>query len=257
MDRVNTLNERLQDQLQSGAKISELLITVQMIQAELLHLQSNLPENSSGNVAFEIINPELKLGKEKKQNAESDLTEEKNVPDEKVAEEKVLYVLDIDEKIVEEELDQIKKNAEAKNATSIKNKPLIQFDAVEEIPTLMHQRTEVKQSNSNTSGANQSASLNERLKPESAERSETLSSTPIKELKKAIGVNDRFVFINELFQGDEVMYDRSLKTIDAFKIYAEAEFWIRRELKLKLGWDEKSESVKYFTHLVKRRFDFT
>ena len=79
----------------------------------------------------------------------------------------------------------------------------------------------------------------------------------IKELKKAIGVNDRFVFINELFQGDEVMYERSLKTIDSFKIYPEAEFWIRRELKLKLGWNEKSESVKYFNHLVKRRFDFT
>jgi hypothetical protein len=158
---------------------------------------------------------------------------------------------------VEEELEQIKKNAEAKNATSIKNKPLIQFDSVEEIPTLMHQRTEVKQSNANASVGNQTTSLNDRLRQESAERSETLSTTPIKELKKAIGVNDRFVFINELFQGDEVMYERSLKTIDAFKIYPEAEFWIRRELKLKLGWDEKSESVKYFTHLVKRRFDFT
>ena len=257
MERVNTLNEKLQEQLQSGAKISDMLMTVQMIQAELLHLQSNLPTNSSNAVAFEIINPELKLVSERKENKGSDLMQEKNVPNEKVAEEKVHFMLDIDEKIVEEELEQIKKNAEAKNATSIKNKPLIQFDSVEEVPTLMHQRTEVKQSNPNASGVNQTASLNDRLKQESAERSETLSSTPIKELKKAIGVNDRFVFINELFQGDEVMYERSLKTIDAFKIYPEAEFWIRRELKLKLGWDEKSESVKYFTHLVKRRFDFT
>ena len=214
MERVNTLNEKLQEQLQSGAKISDMLMTVQMIQAELLHLQSNLPTNSSNAVAFEIINPELKLGSERKENTGSDLMQEKNVPNEK-------------------------------------------FDSVEEVPTLMHQRTEVKQSNPNASGVNQTASLNDRLKQESAERSETLSSTPIKELKKAIGVNDRFVFINELFQGDEVMYERSLKTIDAFKIYPEAEFWIRRELKLKLGWDEKSESVKYFTHLVKRRFDFT
>jgi hypothetical protein len=257
MERVNTLNERLQDQLKSGAKISELLMTVQMIQAELLHLQSNSPTNSSHTIAFEIINPELKLGSEIKENTGSDLMQEKNIPVEKVPEEKVIYTLDIDEKIVEEELEQIKKNAEAKNATSIKNKPLIQFDSVEEIPTLMHQRTEVKQSNANASVGNQTTSLNDRLRQESAERSETLSTTPIKELKKAIGVNDRFVFINELFQGDEVMYERSLKTIDAFKIYPEAEFWIRRELKLKLGWDEKSESVKYFTHLVKRRFDFT
>ena len=257
MERVNTLNERLQDQLKSGAKISELLMTVQMIQAELLHLQSNSPTNSFHTIAFEIINPELKLDSEIKENTGSDLMQEKNIPVEKVPEEKVIYTLDIDAKIVEEELEQIKKNAEAKNATSIKNKPLIQFDSVEEIPTLMHQRSEVKQSNANASVGNQTASLNDHLRQDSAERSEALSTTPIKELKKAIGVNDRFVFINELFQGDEVMYERSLKTIDAFKIYPEAEFWIRRELKLKLGWDEKSESVKYFTHLVKRRFDFT
>jgi hypothetical protein len=152
MERVNTLNERLQEQLQSGAKISDILITVQMIQAELLHLQSNLPSNSSNAVAFEIINPELKLVSERKENTGSDLMKEENIPNEKVAEEKVLFMLDIDEKIVEEELEQIKKNAEAKNATSIKNKPSIQFDSVEEVPTLMHQRTEVKQSNSNPSG---------------------------------------------------------------------------------------------------------
>ena len=39
--------------------------------------------------------------------------------------EKVVFVLDIDERIVEEELEQIRKNAEAKNSSSIKNKPVI------------------------------------------------------------------------------------------------------------------------------------
>ena len=86
------------------------------------------------------------------------------------------------------------------------------------------------------------------------ELSDSLQELPIKDLRKAIGINDRFLFINELFRGDETMYERSIKTINGFSIYPEAEYWIKRELKLKLGWNEKNEIVKQFDHLVKRRF---
>jgi hypothetical protein len=50
------------------------------------------------------------------------------------------------------------------------------------------------------------------------------------------------------------MYERSIKTINTFHIFAEAEFWIQRELKVKLGWDTSLELVKTFDQLVKRRF---
>jgi hypothetical protein len=50
------------------------------------------------------------------------------------------------------------------------------------------------------------------------------------------------------------MYERSIKTINGFNIYGEAEFWIKRELKLKIGWPEDSEVVQLFDQLVKRRF---
>ena len=46
-----------------------------------------------------------------------------------------------------------------------------------------------------------------------------------------------FLFINDLFRGDEAMYERSIKTINSFNIYPEAEYWISRELKVKLGWN--------------------
>jgi hypothetical protein len=50
------------------------------------------------------------------------------------------------------------------------------------------------------------------------------------------------------------MYERSIKTINSFNIYGEAELWIKRELKLKLGWNEGAEAVHLFDHLIKRRF---
>ena len=82
----------------------------------------------------------------------------------------------------------------------------------------------------------------------------SLKDAPIRDLRKEIGINDCLVFISELFRGDEPMYERSIKTINSFNIYPEAEYWMNRELKIKLGWDDTRETVKHFYQLVKRRF---
>jgi hypothetical protein len=50
------------------------------------------------------------------------------------------------------------------------------------------------------------------------------------------------------------MYERSIKTINGFNIYAEAEYWIIRELKVKLGWPNEHKTAQHFDQLVKRRF---
>lgn len=123
---------------------------------------------------------------------------------------------------------------------------------MQEIPTLAHQ-TEIRELNE-VMGNRQSASMNDKLKQNAVEVAEVLKREPVRDLKKAIGINDRFVFVNELFRGDEVMYERSIKTINAFHVLQEAEFWIERELKLKLGWDDSKEAVRHFIQLVRRRF---
>ena len=97
-------------------------------------------------------------------------------------------------------------------------------------------------------------SLNDRLKEERSEVAHLIKESPIKDLRKGIGINDRFVFVKELFRGDEAMYERSIKTINGFNIYSEAEYWIARELKHKLGWNDSNETVKHFYQLVRRRF---
>ena len=96
-------------------------------------------------------------------------------------------------------------------------------------------------------------SLNDKLKEIRKETADVISGEPIKDLRKAININDRYSFINELFRGDEAMYDRSIKVINDFKIFAEADYWIQRELKTKLGWIE-SDVTKQFDNLVRRRF---
>lgn len=125
-------------------------------------------------------------------------------------------------------------------------------DPLVDIPTLSHQPNNKE---INDLIGSSSTSINDKLKSGgTAELGSTLKGSPVKELRKAIGVNDRFVFINELFRGDEPMYERSIKTINNFRILPEAEYWMERELKIKLGWDDSRDIVQHFYQLVRRRF---
>lgn len=251
MERVETLGKKLLEQLGQNASVDQLMITVQMLQSELMHLKSiSAPVQNAISASVHIpVTPEPKATI-----TESFVEEPKTA--EPVKEEKTYLVLEVNEEEIEAELEEIKRNAKAKEQISVHNKPQLLFDPVEDIPTLTHQAPKEKSSKKelNEHIGDTGNSLNEKLRQAKIELSDTLQDVPVKDLKKAIGLNDRFLFIKELFRGDETMYERSVKTINGFGIYGEAEFWIKRELKLKLGWDDKSPTVKQFDQLVRRRF---
>lgn len=245
MERVRTLIQKLEQQIAENASADRLLVTVQMLQAELIQHKGNSVINKSKVM---ILMPTLPV--HNNQHSSETTAPSQVVPQE----EKIVEVLKVDEKEIEEELEEIKRNAEAKIQMSLNAKPVIQFDPVEEVPTLTHQTpTDNSQKDINES-VSRPESLNERLKQSQIELSDMLTDVPVRDLKKAIGVNDRFLFINELFRGDEAAYERSIKTINNFSIYPEAQYWIERELKIKIGWKENNPIVQQFDQLVKRRF---
>ncbi|MBA4258740.1 MAG: hypothetical protein C0446_06220 [Chitinophaga sp.] len=136
------------------------------------------------------------------------------------------------------------------------------FNDYVDIPTLTHKvfqeypvevkPTAVKEINELL--MNDIPEMNEHLKEYTVEVATILDETPVRDLKKAISINDRYLFINHLFRGDENMYERSIKTINGFNIFAEAQYWIKRELKVKMSWSDENPTVQLFDQLVKRRF---
>lgn len=239
MDRVETLCKKLLEQLSRQAPVDQLLLTVQMMQSELMHAK---PFMVASENLVSIHMPDNFENHDK-----SDIKPE----------EKIIELLQVDEAELEAELEEIKRNAKTREQIGAQNKPPLLFDPVEDIPTLAHQqfgRAKQKKEIHEVISADQTASLNDKLKQVNLELSDTLQEIPVKDLKKAIGINDRFLFIKELFRGDEVMYERSIKTINSFSIFPEAEYWIKRELKLKLAWDETNPAVKQFDQLIRRRF---
>jgi len=230
MERIQILISKLKEQAEQIASPAQMLVTVQMLQNELYQLQA------SGNHTLGTSKVAVMLPK----------TVNISMP-QGVSERTASKVEDYAPVAIEDD------NAfQVNNNSSRKREPSnVLFDPLFEIPTLSHQQG-VKEINEMVSM--QGESLNDRLKQEKTEVVEVLKHEPIKDLRKAIGINDRFVFINELFRGDEPMYERSIKTINSFHIYPEAEYWINRELVVKLGWDKESEIVRHFYQLVKRRF---
>ncbi len=249
MERVETLLKKLQDQFAQNASPEQLLLTVQMLQAELLHLQQNNAPVFNNETVVVTVSGMNRPFNESLQN---------NTPAE-IPEEKTTEILQVDEAEIEAELEEIKRNAEAIQQMSVQNKPHIIFETEEDIPTLTHQKQPMSQTHQPVKEINESAathvtSLNEKLKQSKIDLGDTLTEVPVRDLRKAIGVNDRFLFINDLFRGDEAVYERSIKTINSFSIFPEAEYWIQRELKVKNGWNDNDELVKQFYQLVKRRF---
>ena len=81
-----------------------------------------------------------------------------------------------------------------------------------------------------------------------------LKLTPIKDLKSAIGINQKVTFINTLFKGSDKDFKNAISSLNNFGNYQEAKTYIASNLSSKHGWDEQNETVAEFMQLVQRRF---
>jgi hypothetical protein len=255
MERAEVLLEKLKQQFAQKANKDQLIITLQLLQAEVMGLQQGKPEEANGN-KISVIFPGMNMM------APSPDHEINKVQE---TEEKIVAVLQVDEKEIEAELQAIKEQAELKNELSLKGRPMPEEfnDPMDEVPTLASHQAYLPKENTlfNEAPVNlnhqinkEESSLNDLHKATVTELADRLQDAPVKDLKKAIGINDRYLYINELFNGNEAMFERTLKTLNGFTILPEAEFWIQRELKLKMGWKEENPLVQQFIQLVKRRF---
>jgi len=245
MERVGALIKRMLEQYDAGADTGSLIMTAQMLLNELQQMNK---ESTVTGKKIAVIMPAVRSSEINK-----NYEDEAAINNQSVAEPQA----EIHQAAVRE--DNIVPEINFYDNAALKEKPSENTDTpvsfshtIEDFPTFTYQQKNAHEVNDTM--AQRGESLNDRLKVEQVDLGSKLKDTPVRDLRKAIGINDRFVFINELFRGDENMYERSIKTINSFNILAEAEFWIQRELKVKIGWNEASETVRHFDQLVRRRF---
>ena len=256
MERAEVLLEKMRQQFQQKADRNQLLVTLQLLQAEIMAMHAQAPVISMPR-KISVIFPGVNTLSVQANNDSIDHLQN---------EEKIIEVLQVDENEIEAELQALRKNADLKNDLSLKGRPAPEqyTDPLDEIPTLAtHQAYLPREVTEIPTRENrevhdlisaEEASLNDKHRSEKSELVDRLQDQPVKDLKKAIGINDRYLYINELFNGNEAMFERTLKTLNGFSILPEAEYWIQRELRLKMGWKDENPLVQQFVQLVKRRF---
>lgn len=82
---------------------------------------------------------------------------------------------------------------------------------------------------------------------------EKLSQTKVHDLTKAFGISEKFLFMNELFEGDSDSYKEALNTLNNFPSWNLAEEELLK-LSEKFSWDQESEFVNRFMTVVERRY---
>ncbi len=237
MERVGTLINKLKEQFEQDADAAKLLVNTRLLLAELQTALQQQPATIRSKVSVTMPSSYV--------NSNGMIREAEPQKEDIAVEEPIVQPQPTIPVVVE-----TKKTEEA-GIPWMMNIPV-------EIPTMVHQpamvQKEVFELNELLVAQHEQPELNERLKEERVEVATVLQSAPVRDLKKAVGINDRYLFVNELFRGDESMYERSMKTINGFTIYPEAQYWIERELKVKLGWGDQCETAKLFDQLVRRRF---
>ena len=256
MERIEALIDKLYQQKQQNCNPAQLLFTVQLLQSELLKLQQKNGTLGTAKVAVTLpVNMNFT-----EEEIRMPVAEEKPEPQT----QSVLPKVEIEEPVQQPAYQQKEYSIHRPVVTEeIYEEPVSRyapqpqqvlnpaFNSVVETPTLAQYQPKKEL---HETIAEKKESLNDRLKQDKTEVAHVLKDAPIKDLKKGIGINDRFTFVRELFRGDESFYERSIKTINSFHIFSEAEYWINRELKYKMGWDEEKDLVKHFYQLVRRRF---
>jgi len=91
---------------------------------------------------------------------------------------------------------------------------------------------------------------------ESRDLSDKLRLSRVDDLSRAMGINERFLTINELFGGDHEAFDHALRTLNSMTSFQDARDFLEREIIGRYGWldERRQKKALVFIQLVQRRY---
>jgi len=92
-------------------------------------------------------------------------------------------------------------------------------------------------------------SVNDLLSDDFSKLEHKLSNRPVSSIQSAIGINDRFQYIRELFEGSADNFVKTVADLDSMNDIKEAVNYLQSNFK----WKKNDTSLK-FVNLIKRRF---
>ena len=96
--------------------------------------------------------------------------------------------------------------------------------------------------------------LGEKMIQEDHSLAAKFQQNPVRDLKSVIGINDKFLFVNELFGGSMEKYNKSIENLNDLKTLNGAMIYLN-ELKIELQWNSSNEAYRKLSELVARKFE--
>ncbi|WP_295721610.1 hypothetical protein [Mucilaginibacter sp.] len=100
--------------------------------------------------------------------------------------------------------------------------------------------------------------FNQKMSAQKAERENGLSAQvnalPVNDLKSAINLNDKLLYIKDLFNGYSLAYSEAIEIVNRFNTFEEAERFLKTNYVAKNNWDSKAATAEKFYALLRRRY---
>ncbi len=78
--------------------------------------------------------------------------------------------------------------------------------------------------------------------------------TPISDIKLAITLNDKLLYVKDLFNGYNLAYSEAIEILNRFNTFEEATRFLKTNYVTKNNWDSKPATTEKFYALLKRRY---
>ena len=97
-------------------------------------------------------------------------------------------------------------------------------------------------------------SVNEILSQSQTTLADQFGEQKILDLTKEIGLNERFLLTQNLFNGDAVLFEKTINRLNNCSSKEEALAFFKNDLAKTFDWNLKSTMVKKFIKLIERRY---
>ena len=141
-----------------------------------------------------------------------------------------------------------------KNATSVPIGTLNGFDETTEVKP----GDDKQEPGTPVTAAEEVLTINQKMSSQLGDkivaRTEQLSVKPIGDIKLAITLNDKLLYVKDLFNGYNLAYSEAIEILNRFNTFEEAMRFLKTNYITKNNWDSKPTTTEKFYALLKRRY---
>lgn len=100
--------------------------------------------------------------------------------------------------------------------------------------------------------------INQKISSQLAEKlpaeTEKVNGPPISDLKQGITLNDKLLYVRDLFNGYNLAYSEAVEILNRFTSFDEAQRFLKTNYVVKNNWENKPGTTEKFYALLKRRY---